>query len=406
MLSEYQIERPTSAGGSVSKNLLFIPGPVTVSEAVLTAAAQPMIDHRGPEFKALLGRVAKRLKPVFGTERAEILLLGSSGTGGLEAAVGNLFGPGDRLLACPIGVFGERLIAIARTFGCEVDVLETPWGSAVDPAALRAKLAAATGDARYVGILLTHNETSTGSQNDMATLAEAIRGHGAYVVVDSVSGLAAGEFRMDEWGFDVVVTASQKALAVQPGLAMVAVAPRAWERMDANRAPRFYFDLKKARDFAALGQTPWTPPVSIAFALDVALAEFERVGAPSVWERHTRYARAIRACATALGLEVFSKEGAHSVTVVAIRVPAGIDGDAIRKALREERGVVIGGGQGKLKGQILRIGTMGDLTQTDVLGALGALEIALLEAGAKIQIGTGVQAALKVFLEAEQPAAV
>jgi aspartate aminotransferase-like enzyme len=406
MLSEYQIQRPTSAGGSVSKNLLFIPGPVTVSEAVLTAAAQPMIDHRGPEFKALLGRVAKRLKPVFGTERAEILLLGSSGTGGLEAAVGNLFGPGDRLLACPIGVFGERLIAIARTFGCEVDVLETPWGSAVDPAALRAKLAAATGDARYVGILLTHNETSTGSQNDMATLAEAIRGHGAYVVVDSVSGLAAGEFRMDEWGFDVVVTASQKALAVQPGLAMVAVAPRAWERMDANRAPRFYFDLKKARDFAALGQTPWTPPVSIAFALDVALAEFERVGAPSVWERHTRYARAIRACATALGLEVFSKEGAHSVTVVAIRVPAGIDGDAIRKALREERGVVIGGGQGKLKGQILRIGTMGDLTQTDVLGALGALEIALLEAGAKIQIGTGVQAALKVFLEAEQPAAV
>ncbi|MDB5092859.1 MAG: aminotransferase, class [Candidatus Eremiobacteraeota bacterium] len=390
----------------MSKNLLFIPGPVTVSEAVLTAAAQPMIDHRGPEYKALLGRLGERLKPVFGTERGEILVLGSSGTGGLEAAVGNLFGEGDRLLACPIGVFGERLIAIARTFGCEVDVLETPWGSAVDPAALRAKLASAAGEARYNGILLTHNETSTGTQNDMAALAEAIRGHGAYVVVDSVSGLAAGEFRMDEWGFDVVVTASQKALAVQPGLAMVAVAPRAWERMDANLAPRFYFDLKKARDFAALGQTPWTPPVSIAFALDVGLAEFERAGAPSVWERHARYAQAIRACATALGLEIFSKDGAHSVTVVAIRLPAGVDGDAIRKALREERGVVIGGGQGKLKGQILRIGTMGDLTQTDVLGALGALEIALLEAGVKIQIGTGVQAALKVFLEAEQPAAV
>ncbi|MDB5041550.1 MAG: aminotransferase, class [Candidatus Eremiobacteraeota bacterium] len=390
----------------MSKNLLFIPGPVTVSEAVLTAAAQPMIDHRGPEYKALLGRISERLKPVFGTERGEILVLGSSGTGGLEAAVGNLFGEGDRLLACPIGVFGERLIAIARTFGCDVDVLETPWGSAVDPAALRAKLASATGEARYTGVLLTHNETSTGTQNDMAALAEAVRGHGAYVVVDSVSGLAAGEFRMDEWGFDVVVTASQKALAVQPGLAMVAVAPRAWERMDANLAPRFYFDLKKARDFAALGQTPWTPPVSIAFALDVGLAEFERVGAPNVWERHARYARAIRACATALGLEMYSKEGAHSVTVVAIRLPAGIDGDAIRKALREERGVVIGGGQGKLKGQILRIGTMGDLTQTDVLGALGALEIALLEAGVKIQIGTGVQAALKIFLEAEQPAAV
>jgi aspartate aminotransferase-like enzyme len=406
MVPEYPLDRPTSAGGPVSKKLLFIPGPVTVAEPVLSALAQPMIDHRGPEFKALLARIGARLKPVFGTERGEVVVLGASGTGGLEAAVGNMFGPGDRVLACPIGVFGERLIAIARTFGCEVDVLDTPWGSAVDPAALRAKLAADTGAKRYAGILLTHNETSTGTQNDMAALAAAIKGHDAYVVVDSVSGLAAGEFRMDDWNFDIVVTASQKALAVPPGLAMVAVSPRAWARMDANRAPRFYFDLKKAREFATLGQTPWTPPVSIAFGLDVALEEFERIGDRAVWERHARYARAIRACATALGLDVFSREGAHSVTVVAIRLPAGIDGDAIRKALREGRGVVIGGGQGKLKGQIIRIGTMGDLTQTDVLAALGALEIALLDAGAKVNIGTGVQAALKVFLESEQPAVV
>lgn len=392
-------------GGLVSKKLLFIPGPVTCAEAVLTASAQPMIDHRGPEFKVLLERVARRMKPIFGTDRADVLLLGSSGTGGLEAAVGNMFGPGDRVLACPIGVFGERLIAIARTFGCEVDVLETPWGAAVDPAALRAKLVAA-GENRYTGILLTHNETSTGTQNDMAALSGAICDYGAYVVVDSVSGLAAGEFRMDEWGFDVVVTASQKALAVPPGIAMVAVAPRAWERMDANPTPRYYFDLKKARDFAALGQTPWTPPVSIVFGLDVALDTFERTGAAAVWERHERYATAIRACAEALGLAVYSRDGAHSVTVVAISLPEGIDGDAIRKTLREQRSVVIGGGQGKLKGKILRIGTMGDLTQTDVLGALGALEIALLEAGVDLHIGTGVQAALKVFLEAEQPAAV
>src|SRR6202166_3910933 len=176
MLSEYQVERPTSAGGFVSKNLLFIPGPVTVSEAVLTAAAQPMIDHRGPEYKALLGRISDRLKPVFGTERGEILVLGSSGTGGLEAAVGNLFGEGDRLLACPIGVFGERLIAIARTFGCDVDVLETPWGSAVDPAALRAKLASATGEARYTGVLLPHNDTTPGTQTTVSATREALRG--------------------------------------------------------------------------------------------------------------------------------------------------------------------------------------------------------------------------------------
>ncbi len=388
----------------MSKNLLFIPGPVTVSDAVLAAMAKPMIDHRGPEFKALLERCARRLEPIFGTERGEVLILGASGTGGLEAAVGNLFGPGDRLLACPIGVFGRRLAAIAQTFGCEVELLDTPWGAAVDPAALRARLAADTGR-RITGVLLTHNETSTGTQNDMAALAEAVRGHGAFVVVDSVSGLGASPFAMDAWGFDVVVTASQKALAVPPGLAMVAVAPRAWERMDANRSPRFYFDLRRAREFAALGQTPWTPPVSIVYGLDAGLDGFEAVGASAVHERLARYAQAIRAFAGAHGLELFSRDGAHSVTVVAIRMPAGIDSDAIRKLLREGRGVIMGGGQKELKGTILRIGTMGELTQTDVLGALGAVEIALLEAGAPIHIGVGVQAALKVFLAAE-PAAV
>jgi aspartate aminotransferase-like enzyme len=388
----------------VSKNLLFIPGPVTVAESVLAATGQPMIDHRGPEFAALLERIARRLRPVFGTQSADVLLLGASGTGGLEAAIGNLFGPGDYLLACPIGVFGDRLIAIARAFGCRVDVLDTPWGSAVDPAALRVKLEAAGG--AYTGVLLTHNETSTGAQNDMASLARALRGHDALVVVDSVSGLAASEFRMDEWGFDIVVAASQKALACPPGLAMVAVGPRAWDRMASHGGQRYYFDLRKAREFAELGQTPWTPPVSIVFGLDAALDAFEQTGAAAVHERHAKYARAIRAAAQALGLEVFSREGAHSPTVVAIRVPAGIDGDAIRASLRASRGVIIGGGQKELKGKIIRIGTMGDLSQTDVLGALGALEIALLEASYPLHAGTGIQAALKVFLEAEQPAAV
>ncbi|HZO93610.1 MAG TPA: alanine--glyoxylate aminotransferase family protein [Candidatus Baltobacteraceae bacterium] len=399
--------RRTSAGEAVSKNLLFIPGPVTVAEPVLAACARPLIDHRGPEFRALLERTAARLRPIFGTERADVLLLGSSGTGGLEAAIGNLFGPGDRLLACPIGVFGQRLIAIASGVGCDVEVLDTEWGGAVDPDALRARLRAdANAEHRFDGVLLTHNETSTGAQCDMGALAEAIRGHGAYTVVDSVSGLAASRFEMDAWGFDVVVAASQKALAAPPGLAMVAVAPRAWQRIDANLTPRYYFDLRKAREFDRIGQTPWTPPVSIAFALDVALDEFERTGAAATWERHARYARAIRAAASALGLSLYSREGAHSPTVVAIGLPDGIDGDAIRKEMRESRGVVIGGGQQALKGKIIRIGTMGDLTQTDILGALGALEIALLEAGAPVHAGAGVQAALKVFLEAEQTATV
>jgi aspartate aminotransferase-like enzyme len=232
----------------------------------------------------------------------------------------------------------------------------------------------------------------------MGALAEAIRGHGAIVVVDSVSGLAASEFRMDDWGFDVVVTASQKALAVPPGIAMLAVSERAWKRMDGPHAPTFYLDLKKAREFATLGQTPWTPPVSIAYGLEIALDIYEREGDRAVWNRHARYAAAIRAAVKALGLELFSQDGAHSVTVVAIKNPPGIDGDAIRKALRETRGLTLGGGQKELKGKIIRIGTMGDLSQSDILGMLGALELALLDAGHPGQIGTGAKAALEVFL--------
>ncbi len=379
------------------KELLFIPGPVTVAEPVLAATGQPMIDHRGPRFRDLIDGISARLKPVFGTTAGDILVLGASGTGGLEAAVGNMFGPGETLLACPVGVFGKRIVGIAKSFGCTVEVLDTAWGSGVDPEALRKRLAADT-EKKISGILLTHNETSTGVQNAMAPLAEITREHGAYVVVDSVSGLAASEFLMDAWGFDIVVTASQKALAAPPGLAMVAVSPRAWTKIAQNVSPRFYFDLQKARDFAQLGQTPWTPPVSIVYALDAALDRYLADGPPNVWSRHSRYAHAIRAACRALGLESYSLPDAHSVTVVAVNVPAGIDGDAVRRTLREERGITLGGGQAELKGKIIRIGTMGDLSQADILGMLGALELALIDAGHIAELGTGAKAALEVFL--------
>ena len=385
----------------MSKQLLFIPGPVTVAEPVLAAMGKPMVDHRGPEFKVLLESIARKLKPVFGTS-GDVVLLGSSGTGGLEAALTNMFGAGEKVLCCPVGVFGDRFAEIARTWGIDVEVLPTTWGHGVDAQALKARLDADT-KREIKGVILTHNETSTGVQNVMGPLAEAIRAHGAYVLVDSVSGLAASEFTMDAWGFDVVVAASQKALGVPPGLAMVAVSPRAWEKMEKANAPRYYFDLRKAREFAAIGQTPATPPVSQCFALDVALDRYAETGPANVWARHERYTNGIIAATEALGLELYAQPGVRSVTVTAITVPAGIDGDAIRKAMRVEHGFVLGGGQARLAGKIIRIGTMGDISQTDVLGMLGALEMELLGAGLKIQVGSGVQAALRVFLEASQP---
>jgi aspartate aminotransferase-like enzyme len=372
-----------------------------VTEPVLAAMAKPMIDHRGPEFKVLLEAIARKLKPVFGTS-GDVLILGSSGTGGLESAMSNMFGPGEKVLCCPVGVFGDRFAEIARIWGVDVEVLPTTWGHGVDPLALKARLEADT-KREIKGVVLTHNETSTGVQNDMGPLADAIRAHGALSLVDSVSGLAASDFRMDAWGFDVVCAASQKALGVPPGIAMLAVSPRAWEKMETSSGPRYYFDLRKAREFAAIGQTPATPPVSQCYGMDVALDRYAATGPANVWARHQLYTNAIIAAAETLGLELYAQPGVRSVTVTAINVPAGIDGDAIRKNMRVERGFVLGGGQARLAGKIIRIGTMGDISQTDVLGMLGSLEMELLAAGLKIQVGSGVQAALRVFLEATQP---
>ncbi|HTU70242.1 MAG TPA: alanine--glyoxylate aminotransferase family protein [Candidatus Baltobacteraceae bacterium] len=373
------------------KTLLLLPGPVPVAQPVLEAMAWPMINHRGPEFAELLARLERGMKPLFGTD-GDVFFLGCSGTGGLEAAVAAVFSPGDRVLSCPVGVFGKRLAEIARVHGCEVEVLETPLGAAVDPAALRARLQRE--DARrFRGILLTHNETSTGVQNDMEAIAAVTRAHGALTVVDSVSGLGATRFAMDDWGYDIVVTASQKALAAPPGVAVVAVSERAWDAIAKARSTRFYFDLGKAREFASKGQTPWTPPISQFYALAVALERYHADGLEANVERHAVYARAVRAAFEALGCAIFSRSDAHSVTVVAAYPPDGVDAATLLKTLRERYGVVISGGQGELTGKIVRFGTMGDVAENDLLGAIAALELALADCGAGVSLGAGVAAA-------------
>ncbi len=377
------------------KQLLFIPGPVTCAPAILEAMATPMIDHRGPEFARLIARIETGMKPIFGTQ-GDVVVLGSSGTGGLEAAVSSAFSPGQKVLACPVGVFGKRLAKIASTFGLDVEVLETPFGSAVDPRALATRLRADTSH-EIAGILLTHNETSTGVQNDMAALAAAIGTHPATTIVDSVSGLGASAFEMDAWKFDIVVTASQKALAVPPGAAMVAIGTRGWKRIEKATCPSFYLDLRRAREFAVLGQTPWTPPVSIAYALDVAIDRYHTDGASNVYARHDRYARAMRAFAEAAGIELFSQPGAHSVTVVAMKVPAGIDVSAIRGALRDRYGVILGGGQAELKGKIVRMGTMGDLGADDVGFGIDSFASVLREHGHAAANAAAVDAARAIL---------
>ncbi len=377
----------------MKKTLLLLPGPVPVAQPVLEAMAWPMINHRGPDFADLLARLERGMQPIFGTT-GDVLFLGSSGTGGLETAVANCFDPGDRVLSCPIGVFGKRLAKIAQTFGCTVESIETAPGAALDPSALRERLARDT-ERTIKGILLTHNETSTGAQNDMAAISAAIGDHGALTIVDSVSGLGAAPFEMDAWGYDVVVTASQKALATPPGVAMVAVSERAWERIERAQIGRFYFDLRTAREFARKGQTSWTPPISIFYALAVALERYHADGIEANIERHARYARSVRAAFEALGFRIFSRNDAHSVTVVAAEPPAGVDAPAFLKHLREEFGVVRSGGQGERTRKIVRFGPMGDVGENDILGAIGAIELTLDALDVAVTFGTATGAAAR-----------
>src|SRR5215467_4103529 len=382
----------------MQKSLLFIPGPVAAPEPVLAAMAKPLINHRGPEYARLLHSIADRMQSIFAT-KGDVLLMGSSGTGSLEAAVTNMFGPGDIVLACPTGVFGERIAAIAKMWGCTVEMLETPWGAGVDPQALFSRLRADR-EKKITGILLTHNETSTGVQIDLGAMARAIGDHPAYVVVDAVSGVGASEFKMDGWRLDIVCAASQKALACPPGLAMVAVSSRAWKKMKTNKAPRFYFDLQKHKEFFDKGEPPWTPPVTVAFALDVAIDLYEREGGRNVWARHARYTHALHEAVKALGMKVFSRDGVHSVTVTGILTPHGLDNATILTKLLNEHGVVISGGRGKMAGKMWRWGTMGAFSEADMLDALRAFETVIRQEGYAFEDGAAVNAALDVFARA------
>jgi aspartate aminotransferase-like enzyme len=350
---------------------LRIPGPTPIPPAVAEAMHTPMINHRGPEFAAILQRVTERLRYFFQT-RHDVLGFPAAGTGGQEASVVNLLSPGDSVLAVSIGVFGNRLARIAETFGAAVTRLEVPWGQAADPAEVAAHLTALP-QARAV--LLTHNETSTGITNDLRALATAIRARrpDVLIVVDAVSSLGCVDVRMDEWDLDVVFTGSQKGWMVPPGLTMIGVGPRAWAAAETARIPRFFWDFRTARRSLEKWQTPYTPPVSIYQGLDVALDMMLAEGREAIFARHRACAELTRRRARELGLALFAEPAHASNTVTAIRVPDGVDGKALTKALREHEGVIVAGGQERLEGRIIRIGHMGWVHEPDIAATIDAL---------------------------------
>ncbi len=373
---------------------LRIPGPTTLPESVRTAGSRQMVNHRGPEFKALLGRITAGLQRGFRTEN-DVILLTASGTGALEAMVVNVLSPGDPVLAISIGEFGERFAAIATAFGVDVIRYTVEPGQAADPAVVSERLramAAAGTPARAV--LVTHNETSTGVTNPMAEIAEAIRAaaQDALILVDGISGLGAIPFETDAWGLDLVATGSQKSWMSPPGLAMVSVSERAWQAMETARLPRFYFDLRKARASARSGETPFTPAVGICFALDAALELIEAEGYEAVFARHAAVAAATRAGLSAMGFRLFADPAHASDTVTAALVPEGADWPAFSKELRS-RGLVIAGAQGKLAGKVFRVGHLGDVHVDDIVRALETIEAGSLALGIPVTRGVAVDAA-------------
>ena len=375
---------------------LRIPGPTALPPSVREAGARQMINHRGPEFAAMLERILTGMKPYFGTT-GDIAMISTAGTGGLEAAVVNTLSPGDRVLGVSIGSFGDRFAKIARTYGADVTKIDAEWGEAADAAEVRETLRANPG---VRAVLLTHNETSTAVMNPIPELAAAIREEApeAIILVDSVSGLGAVPFEMDAWGVDVVVTGSQKAWMSAPGLAMIAASPRAWTAMETATMPRLYLDLRAHREAHANGQTPWTPAIAVVYQVDEGIRLMTAEGADHVFARHEACAAAARAGLRALGFELFANPRHASRTVTAALVPEDLDWNAFNGDLKR-RGLVLAGGQGKLTGKIFRLGHLGSVTVEEILGAMSVLEFASLQAGRPVQPGSAVAAAQVAALE-------
>ncbi len=373
---------------------LFTPGPTQVPERVQVAMANPLMHHRGVEFKALFDEVIDGLKYFFQTS-GTVVSLTSSGTGAMEACVVNLISPGDKVLSVSGGKFGERWGQLCETYGADTSILTVPWGQAVEPDAIKKYLQE---NSDIKAVLLTHSETSTGVAADLQRISEIVHEHSdALVIVDSITSAGVLPFKMDEWGIDVAVTGSQKGLMIPPGLAVVALSSRAWERVEQTTTPRFYFDLRKEQAALEKSATAWTPAITLYMGLREALRMIREKGLENMWTSYALLAHATRQGVQALGLELFAKSPSDSLT--AVQVPASMDGLKVVSHLRTAYGITVAGGQAQLKGRIFRVSHMGYYDALDMVAMASALELTLRDFGWEFEFGKGVHAVQKVFLE-------
>jgi len=360
---------------------LRIPGPTPCPDEVLQAMTKQMMNHRGKEFGVFIHQLTDKLKELFQT-KGDVFILTSSGTGGMEAAVVNTLSPGDKVLAVCNGFFGERFADIAEQFGAEVERLRFEWGLAAEPEAVRQALQA---NPKIKAVLVTHNETSTGLTNDLASISAVAKEFDHLILVDAISSMGSIDLPVDAWQCDVVVTASQKGWMAPPGLAMVSFSQKAWQAHSKAKMPRYYWDFAKAKSFLEQkGQTPWTPAISTFYALAVALELIEQEGLSRVFARHAQVADVAREGIKSLGLTLFPPEASASNTVTAIKAPSGVDVKGLLQILREDYNIILSGGQQRLEGKIFRIGHLGWVTENDMGEVLKALQSALPKVGYRL----------------------
>ncbi len=379
------------------KKYIMAPGPTEVPAEVLVEAAKPVIHHRTPQYRKILTEVVDGMKYVLGTEN-NVFVIGASGTGAMEMSVANTVNAGDKVIVASIGVFGDRWEAIAKVYGANVVKIAAEWGTAVKPAELKKAL---DENPDAVAVFTTLNETSTGVYNDIEAFGKLTANHKAILVVDGISGIGAQPFYMDKWNVDIIAVGSQKGLMIPPGLAYIAASKKAWAVIENCKSPKFYFDMKKYEKAATkekMPDTPFTSAVSLVCQQAAALKLIKEEGIEKVWERHEKLSKAVREGIKALGLELFAKEN-PAVVLCSVVVPEGIDGKALMKKIRDEYGISMAGGQGKMEGKLLRIGTLGYTDRFDAVMGVAAAEMALKDMGAKIEVGKGVKRTMEVLME-------
>ncbi len=371
----------------MKKRYLFTPGPTPLPPEVLAAMAEPVLHHRGPDFREIYERTLGRLQEVFRTSD-DVLVFSASGSGAMESAALNLCTPGERVVVVSHGSFGERWVAICERSGLDVHAIRYEWGESPDPE----EVGAAVSESGAEVVFCQQSDTSTGVVADVHAIKDAVGE--ATLVVDAVSSLGAVPLEMDSWGIDVVVSGAQKALMGAPGLAFAAVSARTWERV----SPRtFYFDWPATRKAQHALDATFTPAVTLLRGLDVALGLLLETGLESAFERHTRLGRAARAGIKAMGLELFSPDDDSAAVVTAVRAPDGINSDELLLHLRDRHGVTLAPGQGPLKGKVFRIGHIGWFDVFDIAAAVSAVELSLVELGAEIERGVATARAFEAY---------